>query len=130
MDIQIRNSSDDPIYLQIKNQLKRAMVTGELRAGEQLPSIRLLAKALRVSVITTKRAYDELEKEGFIDSVVGKGSFVAAQNSELLREEYLRKLEESLSEALKYAALAEVDRAELNTMIDVLREESSHGSAN
>lgn len=123
MDIQIRNSSDDPIYLQIKNQLKRAIVTGELAAGEQLPSIRLLAKELRVSVITTKRAYDELEKEGFTNSVVGKGSFVAAQNSELLREEYLRKLEAVLHDALKYAALAQLSRAELLEMIDLLDEE-------
>ncbi|EEZ90908.1 GntR family transcriptional regulator [Mobiluncus mulieris] len=123
MDIQIRNSSDDPIYLQIKNQLKRAIVTGELAAGEQLPSIRLLAKELRVSVITTKRAYDELEKEGFTNSVVGKGSFVAAQNSELLREEYLRKLEAVLRDALKYAALAQLSRAELLEMIDLLDEE-------
>ncbi|EEJ53727.1 transcriptional regulator, GntR family [Mobiluncus mulieris ATCC 35239] len=123
MDIQIRNFSDDPIYLQIKNQLKRAIVTGELAAGEQLPSIRLLAKELRVSVITTKRAYDELEKEGFTNSVVGKGSFVAAQNSELLREEYLRKLEAVLRDALKYAALAQLSRAELLEMIDLLDEE-------
>lgn len=123
MDIQIRNSSDDPIYLQIKNQLKRAIITGELAAGDQLPSIRLLAKELRVSVITTKRAYDELEKEGFTNSVVGKGSFVAAQNSELLREEYLRKLESALRDALKYAALAQLSRAELLEMIDLLDEE-------
>lgn len=123
MDIQIRNSSDDPIYLQIKNQLKRAIITGELAAGDQLPSIRLLAKELRVSVITTKRAYDELEKEGFTNSVVGKGSFVAAQNSELLREEYLRKLEAALRDTLKYAALAQLSRAELLEMIDLLDEE-------
>nr|WP_211579450.1 GntR family transcriptional regulator [Mobiluncus mulieris] len=109
--------------MQIKNQLKRAIVTGELAAGEQLPSIRLLAKELRVSVITTKRAYDELEKEGFTNSVVGKGSFVAAQNSELLREEYLRKLEAVLRDALKYAALAQLSRAELLEMIDLLDEE-------
>lgn len=120
MDIQIRNSSDDPIYLQIKNQLKRAIITGGLAPGDQLPSIRLLAKELRVSVITTKRAYDELEKEGFINSVVGKGSFVAAQNSELLREEYLRKLEAALQDVLKYASLAQLGRAELIEMIDLL----------
>ncbi len=124
MDIHIRNSSDDPIYLQIKNQLKAAILNGEFREDEQLPSIRALAKALRVSVITTKRAYEELEKEGFIDSVRGKGSFVAAHNSQLLREEYLRKLETTLSEALKFADLAQISRNELNQMIDVLREES------
>lgn len=124
MDIHIRNSSDDPIYLQIKDQLKRTIVDGELKEGDQLPSIRALAKALRVSVITTKRAYEELEMEGFIDSVRGKGSFVAAQNRELLREEYLRKLEAALGEALKYADLAQVGRQELNEMIDVLREET------
>lgn len=124
MDIQIRNSSDDPIYLQIKNQLKRAIITGELAPGDQLPSIRLLAKELRVSVITTKRAYDELEKEGFINSVVGKGSFVAAQNSELLREEYLRKLEAALQDVLKYAELAQLTRAELLEMIDIFDAET------
>ncbi len=80
MNIQIKNASNEPIYLQIKKQLKDAIISGELEEDAQLPSIRFLAKELRVSVITTKRAYDELEREGFLHSVQGKGSFVAAQN--------------------------------------------------
>ena len=84
VNIQITNASNDPIYLQIKNQIKSAIISGKMKAGEQLPSIRYLAKELRVSVITTKRAYDELEIEGFINSVQGKGSFVSVQNSEVV----------------------------------------------
>ena len=93
MNIIIRNSSDMPIYEQIKEQLKKQIIEGKLKEGEQLPSIRYLAKELRISVITTKRAYDELEIEGFINSVQGKGSFVAIQNQDLIREEYLKKIE-------------------------------------
>ena len=84
MNIQINNSSDDPIYLQIKNQIKAQIISGDLKVGEQLPSIRFLAKELRVSMLTAKRAFDELELDGFINSVQGKGNFVAAQNKELV----------------------------------------------
>ena len=123
VEIQIRNSSSDPIYLQIKNQLKAAIISGELPEAAQLPSIRHLAKELRVSVITTKRAYDELELEGFLDSVPGKGSFVTARNSEIVREEYLRKLEAALAEAAKFARLSGVTPEELTTMLHLATQE-------
>lgn len=122
MNIQIKNSSNDPIYLQIKNQIRDAILSGELEENEQLPSIRLLAKELRISVITTKRAYDELEREGYIHSVQGKGSFVAAKNQELMRETLLRKIEASLTEALHYAKLAEIPPTELETMLRLLED--------
>lgn len=123
MNIQISNASNDPIYLQIKNQIKAAIITGKLHAEEQLPSIRFLAKELRVSVITTKRAYDELELEGFINSVQGKGSFVATQNQELIREERLRRLEASLLTALEQAKLAGLSMEELQNTLRTLGDE-------
>ncbi|GIQ63259.1 GntR family transcriptional regulator [Paenibacillus cisolokensis] len=94
MNILISNSSDEPIYLQIVNQIKEQIMKGELTDSEPLPSIRSLAKDLNISVITTKRAYDELEKEGFIVTVAGKGSFVASINNEMLREAKIRVIEE------------------------------------
>ncbi len=120
MNIQISNASNDPIYLQIKNQIKSAIISGKLKPDEQLPSIRFLAKELRISVITTKRAYDELELEGFINSVQGKGSFVSIQNKELIREEQLRKIEEALFEAIKQANLAGLSIADLKEMLETL----------
>lgn len=123
MNIYIKNSSDDPIYLQIKNQIKFAILNGELGADEPLPSIRVLAKELRVSVITTKRAYDELEKDGFIHSVQGKGSFVAPQNQELVRESLIRKIEDNLTAALGYAKILDLSREDLISMLDTLEED-------
>ena len=123
MNIHIKNSSDDPIYLQIKNQIKFAILNGELGADEPLPSIRVLAKELRVSVITTKRAYDELEKDGFIHSVQGKGSFVAPQNQELVRERLLRKIEDNLTAVLDYAKILGLSREDLISMLDTLEED-------
>ena len=120
MNIQISNASSDPIYLQIKNQIKAAIISGELQADVQLPSIRFLAKELRVSVITTKRAYDELEIEGFINSVQGKGSFVTGQNKEFIREEQLRKVEAKLMEALTQAELAGISIEDLKELLDTL----------
>jgi GntR family transcriptional regulator len=125
MKIQIKNSSDDPIYLQIKNQLRDAIINGEIGPEEMLPSIRVLAKELRISVITTKRAYDELEADGFIHSVQGKGSFVAAQNKDLIRERLLQKIEASLIEALKYAKLAEISTEELFKIMNTLEDEDA-----
>lgn len=124
MNIIIRNSSDMPIYEQIKEQLKKQIIEGKLKEGEQLPSIRYLAKELRISVITTKRAYDELEIEGFINSVQGKGSFVAIQNQDLIREEYLKKIENYLSEALYYARVSKISKEDIKIMIDALEEEN------
>ena len=98
MDIIIRNSGGVPIYDQITRQMKGLILRGELKEGEALPSMRLLAKELRISVITTKRAYEELERDGFLDNVPGKGCFVAPQNRELLREAQLRRVEDVLAQ--------------------------------
>ena len=125
MNIQIKNSSNDPIYLQIKNQIRDAILNGELEADELLPSIRFLAKELRVSVITTKRAYDELEKDGFIHSVHGKGSFVAPQNLDLIKERFLKKIEANITEILRYAKLADISHDELIEMIKTLEDENA-----
>lgn len=117
MNIQINNSSDEPIYLQIKNQIKAQIISGDLKEGEQLPSIRFLAKELRVSMLTAKRAFDELELDGFINSVQGKGNFVAAQNKELIREEYLKKIESKLQEVVELSEIADVSSDELIEML-------------
>lgn len=117
MNIQINNSSDEPIYLQIKNQIKAQIISGDLKVGEQLPSIRFLAKELRVSMLTAKRAFDELELDGFINSVQGKGNFVAAQNKELIREEYLKKIESKLQEVVELSEIADVSSDELIKML-------------
>lgn len=117
MNIQINNSSDEPIYLQIKNQIKAQIISGDLKVGEQLPSIRFLAKEIRVSMLTAKRAFDELELDGFINSVQGKGNFVAAQNKELIREEYLKKIESKLQEVVELSEIANVSSDELNKML-------------
>lgn len=122
MDIIISNSSADPIYEQIVQQIKKEILTGELQEGEALPSIRSLAKELQISVITTKRAYTELEREGLIETVGGKGSFVAGQNKELLREKRLSILEEKLAEVIKEAKLLQISRQELTEMLEVLSE--------
>lgn len=117
MNIQINNSSDNPIYLQIKNQIKAQIISGDLKVGEQLPSIRFLAKELRVSMLTAKRAFDELELDGFINSVQGKGNFVAAQNRELIREEYLKRIELKLQEVVELSEIAGIANDELVQML-------------
>lgn len=105
MEIIIRNVGDVPIYEQIAAQVKQTILVGSLKEGEALPSIRLLAKELRVSVITTKRAYEELEREGFIVSVPGKGSFVAQVNHQRIREHHYKEIEDHLQKALNQARL-------------------------
>lgn len=117
MNIQIDNSSEDPIYLQIKKQIKAQIISGDLKVGEQLPSIRFLAKELRVSMITAKRAFDELELDGFINSVQGKGNFVAAQNKELIREEYLKRMEGKMQELVELSEIAGISGEELMDML-------------
>ena len=124
MDIIISNTGGQPIYEQIYSQLKAQIIAGQLCPGEALPSIRALANDLRISVITTKRAYAELEEAGFIDTVQGKGSFVAGGNLELLREERLRTVEGHLTRAVAEAAAAGIEAADLHAMLDVLLEES------
>jgi GntR family transcriptional regulator len=125
MRILISNSSPDPIYEQIVRQIKGQIIAGELAEGEPLPSIRKLAHELQISVITTKRAYEELEKEGLIDSVGGTGTFVASQNQEFLREKRMKVVEEKLSEALSDARMLGVSYEELGEMLRLLWEEES-----
>ena len=120
MNVIVSNASDRPIYEQIYTQIKGAILRGECREGDPLPSIRALAKELRISVITTKRAYDDLERDGFIYSVQGKGSCVAVKNRELLREEYLRQAEGKLSEAISLARSGGVTDEELSEMFSYL----------
>mgnify|MGYP002800172458 FL=1 len=122
LNIVISNSSGKPIYEQITNQVKAAILSGELSPGDALPSMRLLAKQLRICVITTKRAYEELEREGFVETVVGKGSFVARQNRELLREARLREVEARLEQAVEAARAGGVSLAELQEMLTLLYE--------
>ena len=122
VEIIISNSSDKPIYEQISSQIKNAILSGELSTGQALPSIRSLASDLNVSVITTKRAYSDLETLGFIETRQGKGSFVAGGNLELLREEQLRHIESLLQKALREAETASVSLSELHDILDTLAE--------
>ncbi len=120
MDIIISNSGDTPIYDQITRQMKGLILRGELQEGESLPSMRLLARELRISVITTKRAYEELEREGFITTVPGKGCFVAPRNLELVREESLRRMEEHLGRAVEAARLGGITLSEMTESLNIL----------
>lgn len=124
MDIILTNAGGQPIYDQIVSQVKAQILSGKLKEGDALPSLRALAKDLRISVITTKRAYAELEEAGFIDTVQGKGSFVAGGNLELLREERLRQVEGHLARAVTEAENAGIEAADLHAMLDVLLEEN------
>lgn len=120
MNIHIHNGSGLPIYEQITTQIKSKIISGELAEGEALPSMRLLAKELRISVITTKRAYEDLERDGFIYSVPGKGSYVAGPDLALIREAQLRSVEGFLSQAVDAARSAGLSSAELTEMIQIL----------
>ncbi|QOX62508.1 GntR family transcriptional regulator [Anoxybacterium hadale] len=117
MDIIISNSSSKPIYEQISSQIKGMILNGSLNEGDALPSMRLLAKELRISVITTKRAYEDLERDGFIETATGRGSFVAAKNLEFVREENLRIIEENLRKAADLAITANIS---LDEVIEIL----------
>ncbi len=123
MNILINNKSGQPIYEQIYIQIKNQIISGALKEDEALPSIRNLAKDLRISVITTKRAYDELEHEGFVYTVAGKGCFVAAKNIELIREDNLRKIEEHMQQIATLAASCSLGRKEIIEMFDIISEE-------
>ena len=123
MDIIISNDSDKPIYEQITSQIKNQIMQGSLREGDALPSMRTLAKELRISVITTKRAYEELEREGFITTVVGKGSFIKAADMRLLREENLKKIEEHIDEIVRLAASCNLSKQEIMEMVHFSLEE-------
>ncbi len=124
MDIIIRNTGETPIYDQIVRQIKGLILSGALAEGEMLPSIRALARDLRISVITTKRAYEELEREGFVTTVPGKGCFVARRNLDLVREEARREVEEHLSKAATAARSGGVSREETLEMLELLWEET------
>ena len=122
MNINISNSSGEPIYLQIVNQIKTLILEGKLSEGEALPSMRVLATELRISFMTTKRAYEELERDGFIASYTGKGSFVKAQNLEIYREEQIRRIEALFMEAWHAARMAELTKKELHELLDLVNE--------
>ena len=120
MDIIISNSSGVPIYEQIEEQVKSQIMTGELVEGEALPSMRVLAKDLKISIITTKRAYEDLERDGFIESVTGKGSFVKGINSDIVRENMMFAIQELIESAVDKAILGKVSLEELKEMVDLL----------
>lgn len=123
MKILISNRSDQPLYQQIKTQLKEAIFKGELVEGDALPSIRSFANDLRVSVLTIRRVYEELEQEGFITSQVGIGTFVAAGNLELLRDSKRRLVEQKMQDMIQTAKTLQISKEELTAMMDILYEE-------
>ena len=125
MNLRISNADARPIYEQLRQQIRGAILGGELKEGEALPSIRALAKDLRISVITTKRAYDELERDGYIHTVAGKGCFVAPLDSALVREDGLRRIEEQLRQALELAHSCGVSADELAEMLRAMEEEGN-----
>lgn len=124
MELYISNSGQEPIYAQITRQIKAKILNGELQQGDALPSIRLLAKELRISVITTKRAYEDLEADGFITTMPGRGSFVVPQNPALHREESLKQMEEHLQHAIDAARRGGITKDEVRETLDLLWEES------
>ena len=125
MKIIISNSSPDPIYEQVSKQIKAQIISGELAEGDALPSIRKLAMELQISVITTKRAYEDLQQEGFIDTVSGKGCFVAMQNNELLREKKMKTVEDLLSDAVSEAKKLGINFTEIKEMLELLYNEEA-----
>ncbi|MBQ4396132.1 MAG: GntR family transcriptional regulator [Clostridia bacterium] len=124
MKILLSGADARPLYEQITAQIKQLILSGELKVGDALPSMRFLAKELRISVITTKRAYEELEREGFIETVAGKGSFVAGMNTELIREEHLRTAEGYLQKAVDAARSAGISKDELTDVLSMLYDHS------
>lgn len=120
MNIVISNSSGQPIYDQISSQIKSMILSGQLKEGDALPSMRFLAKELRISVITTKRAYEELERDGFILSVPGKGSYVAGKNLDFVREEQLRRIEERMQEIVELSVGCSLSLEDLQSMLALI----------
>ncbi|GGG22215.1 GntR family transcriptional regulator [Lysinibacillus alkalisoli] len=123
MNIILRNTSNQPIYEQITTQIKQAILADTLQQGDALPSIRMLAKDLKISVMTTKRAYADLERDGFIETVAGKGSFVSARNKDFIREEHYRQVEQHLQQAIELAKLANFTQDEFFDLVTTLYEE-------
>ena len=120
MDIILSNTSDEPIYQQIVTQIKAQIMSGSLTAGDPLPSMRNLATQLRISVITTKRAYEELERDGFIENFTGRGCFVKAQNTDFLKEKSMRQVEELLAKACEKAQVLNLSLQELQEMLELM----------
>lgn len=120
MEIIINNSNEVPLYEQIVSQIKGLILSGELKSGDALPSLRLLAKDLKISIITTKRAYEVLEEQGFIASVAGKGSYVANKSTQLLKEEQLKQIEEQLTKVVDLAIRSKISYDEIITMLDIV----------
>lgn len=120
MDIIISNSSNIPLYEQVKEQIKNKIVSNELKAGELLPSIRNLAKGLRISVITTKNAYEELEKEGYVETIPGKGTYVSNKNTEIIRDEQLQKIENLIDTAVSIAKISGISKNEIEDILNIL----------
>lgn len=123
MNIIISNSSNVPIYEQIKEQIKNKIVSNELKPGDLLPSIRSLAKGLRISVITTKSAYEELEREGYVETVPGKGTYVAGKSTTIIREEQLKRIESLMDTAVSVAKISGISKKEVLDIVDILFEE-------
>ena len=126
MDIILKNSSDEPIYQQIVSQVKAQIMNGTLAAGVALPSMRTLAAQLRISVITTKRAYEDLERDGYIENYAGKGCFVKRQNTDFLREETVRQTEELLAKACEKARLCDLTLEEMKEMLELIYTEGEN----
>ena len=123
MNIIISNNKDKPIYEQIAYQIKMDILNGKLKQGDNLPSIRALAKDLKISVITTKRAYEDLQKEGFIETIAGKGTFVSSANKEALKEQNFKIIEKKLTECISIAKASNININELKQIIDIIWEE-------
>ena len=125
MKLIVSNISGVPIYEQIKQQVKSAILSGELKENESLPSLRTLAKELKISVLTVTRAYNELEEEGFVRNMQGRGCYVLGRGSELIREQLICKIENDLTDAINTARIAELDPSELHRLLDILWEENN-----
>jgi GntR family transcriptional regulator len=126
LKIIISNSSGLPIYEQIKEQIKSAILSGDLKEGDVLPSIRILARDLKISVITTTRAYSDLEQEGFVANVQGKGCYVLPMNNELVREQLLRDIEEGFHTAIHAAKIAKLKKQELEDILNAIYQEEEY----
>ena len=130
MNFIISNSSEIPIYEQIENEIKKSIYNNELQENSILPSIRSLAKDLRISILTVKKAYDALEKDGYIKTVQGKGSFIKPRNKELVREEQIKKIEEHINQIIQIAKVTEISKSELIELLEYLYEEYKSGLTN
>lgn len=123
MNIIISNSSEAPIYKQVKEQIKNAIITSDLKAGEKLPSIRILAKDLGISVITTKAAYEELERDGYVETIPAKGTYVSNKNINLIREEQLQNIEKLIKTSIEIAKISNITKKDINNIINILWED-------